>query len=258
MGMNTPSTEQIVHTLTHGDQPRVWSLLVTVFGDLAQEKNAKISGYALGQLAQAIGIRPEALRVALHRLRKDGWLESHKQGRESHHCFTEWGLAQAVAATPKIYGLTHPESAAWLCVSDRAAMPDVEGAVMLSATTRIAPQPVQSDTVFSMPITPDMAVPDWMRDKVCDVQNMRHAQTFLERLQACSVLLQDRPLLSDIDVAVLRVLVVHGWRRIVLKVPELPTHVFPQSWAGPACRALVAQMLGMYPRVDLAALEKVG
>lgn len=255
--MTTPSTEQIVRTLTHGDQPRVWSLLVTVFGDLAREKGAKISGYALGQLAHAIGIKPEALRVALHRLRKDGWLESHKQGRESHHCFTEWGLAQASAATPKIYGLTRPESAAWLSVSDRAATLDADGAVMLSATTRITAQPVQSDTVFSTPITPDKTVPNWMRDKVCDAQNVSHAQTFLTRLQACSALLQDQPILGDLDVAILRVLVVHGWRRIVLKVPNLPDHVFPKSWAGPACRAQVAKVLEQYPRVDLATLEKL-
>ena len=60
---------------------RVWSVIVTLMGDLTVMGTpgadaSGVSGQALGKVMAALGIRPEATRVALHRLRKDGWIES--------------------------------------------------------------------------------------------------------------------------------------------------------------------------------------
>ena len=55
---------------------RVWSLMVSLFGDLAQAEGAGIDGPVLSRIMTAMQIRPEATRVALHRLRNDGWIAS--------------------------------------------------------------------------------------------------------------------------------------------------------------------------------------
>ena len=90
--------------LTAGRPHRLWSLIITIFGDLAQAPGSRISGAALGEITELIGVKPEAMRVALHRLRKDGWLESEREGRASFHHLTQYGRTQCAEASPRIYG----------------------------------------------------------------------------------------------------------------------------------------------------------
>ena len=66
-------TPSVAHILG-GDPPRVWSFIVTSFGDLTREDDRYISSRTLNRLTAEIGVKPEATRVALHRLRKrTGW-----------------------------------------------------------------------------------------------------------------------------------------------------------------------------------------
>ena len=60
---------------------------------------------------------------------------------------------------------------------------------------------------------------------------------------------------GPVETAALRVLIVHGWRRIALKVPRLPDHVFPKPWRGPDCRQDMADLLARLPKPSMAALE---
>lgn len=101
--------ENLVKHLTDDQTPRVWSLLLTVFGELAQDQGAHISGLLLRQISERIGIKPEAMRVAIHRLRKDGWIDSKRNGRTSSYFLTDWGRAQSAQASPRIYTTTPPQ-----------------------------------------------------------------------------------------------------------------------------------------------------
>jgi len=116
--MASAKFQSIITLFTEDDSPRVWSLLVTMFGDLAQEEGHTLSGGLLGRMTQSVGIKPEATRVALHRLRKEGWLNSERSGRTSAYSLTEWGRAETIAATPIIYAFEEPVKAAWLVIPE--------------------------------------------------------------------------------------------------------------------------------------------
>ena len=253
--MQDTSFENIVRVLTLDQTPRVWSLLISVFGDLAQEDGAQISGPFLRKLTKVIGIKPEAMRVALHRLRKEGWIESRRQGRNSVYFLTEKGHAQTVAATPRIYATAPAASDAWLAVfnpSYPAHGVERSGAWM-SSNILIAPQPPAPCDAYVTRVDTSAEVPDWIAYKVCGGATLGLAQDFAQALQTVRRHLSTS--LSPLDVAVLRVLVVHGWRRIVLKTPVLPDHLFPKGWPGAQCRADVAELLTRYPRPPLSDLE---
>ena len=64
---------------------RVWSLVVTIMGDLCQSPDTCIPGKTLGDLVGRLGITNQALRVALHRLRRDGWIQTVREGRTSNY-----------------------------------------------------------------------------------------------------------------------------------------------------------------------------
>jgi len=58
-----------IEILAAGDRNRVWSLVVTIFGDLAQGTGDTLSMQTLARITEPLGVKPEALRVALHRLK---------------------------------------------------------------------------------------------------------------------------------------------------------------------------------------------
>ena len=95
--------ETAINTLNDPKHQRVWSLIVSIFGDLAQAQGDQLSSGALNRIMTPMGIKNDAIRVALHRLRKDGWIDSARSGRNSVHYLTEFGRRQSAEVTPRIY-----------------------------------------------------------------------------------------------------------------------------------------------------------
>ena len=248
----------LVDHLTFDQPHRVWSVLVTVFGDLAQDPGQKISGRVLRRIASEIGIRPEATRVALHRLRKEGWITSTRRGRSSDYALTDRGRRESRAASPRIYGASGALGPVYLVITDPAATSDdPRGAHRIAPhiylDTRATGEPTQLRVRLS-----EASVPGWIGDRVCQRETIETEQLLATRLAALQSGLLDFGALSPSQVAVLRVLIVHSWRRIVLRVPDLADFVFPKSWPGGDCRARVAVLLQALPRPGEDELESGG
>ncbi|MEP1994141.1 MAG: PaaX family transcriptional regulator C-terminal domain-containing protein [Ascidiaceihabitans sp.] len=255
--MGTASFHRIVSRLTEDQTPRVWSLLVTVFGELAQDKGAQISGLMLRHMRDHIGIKPEAMRVALHRLRKDGWIENERTGRTSAHHLTDWGRTQSAAASPRIYSRGATATRAWLIVSDPSqSQPQGRACgVWVSSNLRIATTPPKHTASFVAVLDDAAHIPAWMKNKICSLQTRTASKAFFETLKQVREELAGADPLSTIEHAVLRVLLVHAWRRIILKAPELPDCVFPEDWYGPQCRVLMADLFDHFPKLHLSDLQ---
>ena len=248
-----PASDQLFNrlfdTLTEGQSPRLWSFVVTIFGDLAQDEQARISGSLMGAFVGRIGLKPEALRVALHRLRKEGWLESHKQGRSSDYALSPWGRAQSAQASEIIYGkaaLASPEEAFLVLhdPTDKAREPS-EGLYSLSQAASISLRPPATDRDLVLRLRADdpARIPAWVPLRLCDealLEASRRLEQQLEQVLAHQGMLGQ---MTGLDRMVLRVLIVHSWRRLILKAPLLPAFLFPPTWRGPACAAQVEALL---------------
>jgi len=241
-----------------GDRPPpVWSLLVTVFGDLALERDARISAPVLGQLSELIGVKPQAKRVALHRLRKDGWIDSARRGRSSDYFLTDWGRTQSAEASPRIYAGEPAHTTAWMVLSDPGQPADFgPGSFAITPNMALATNQPERTDVIAMAIDPSTTLPDWVTSKVCDPITARSSQNLSRQLADLHKSLGNTGAVDFLEVAALRVLVVHSWRRIVLRTPALPNQVFPQNWAGAACRAEIARLLRRLPKPNLDDLER--
>lgn len=255
--MQTTPFQSVVERLTRDQTPRVWSLLISVFGDLAQDPGSRISGSLLRHMTEQIGIKPEAMRVAIHRLRKDGWIDSERMGRNSAYFLTATGRAQTTRASPRIYASGQAAERAWFAMSNPgqpAPNEDWPG-VWISSNVFVTPVAPDRHQVFVAPIDEGMALPAWMTSKICDDDTVAMSENFAAALEDIGPCLDAAPDLGTLEIAAVRVLLVHGWRRILLKTPVLPDHVFPQSWCGPLCRARVAELLTRYPKPRLDDLE---
>lgn len=242
----------------NGDQtPKVWSLLVTVFGELAQQKQARISGSVLRHLSDVLTIKQEALRVALHRLRKDGWIDSERVGRNSVYFLTDLGREQSERASPRIYGARSAADQAWLVIWDSKPA-DIGGlrGSWVAANALVSPDPPVRDDAFVTPIAPDHPLPRWMTNRICDPDTVQTTKDFAIALDDLLGSLGQNASIGMLESVALRVLIVHNWRRIALKTPDLPDFMFPEGWEVPACRERVNRLLSRFPRYDLSDLEE--
>ncbi len=256
---------QAVAQLAEPRHQRVWSIIVTVFGDMAQGPGDRLSGGTLNRIIGPMGIRPEAIRVAIHRLRKDGWLQSERSGRESRHFLTEFGRRQSAAVTPRIY-TRHPRiSDDWhvLIAADAPGIDDLgelvlsENFIAVSRSVAIGPgrPPTDRDNLMVFRADP-VTVPEWFRDRLFPPELEQACRTLLEDSNTVRNLLPLRSRPTPLQTAVLRTLVVHRWRRVALRHPDLPPQYQPPGWPGDACREAVFSLLDRLPRPSLAQLEK--
>ncbi|AAV94039.1 PaaX family transcriptional regulator [Ruegeria pomeroyi] len=264
MTRHTPWFDTAVTRLADPQNQRVWSIIVSLLGDLARRKGDRISGSALTRITQPMGIKPEAMRVALHRLRKDGWIESSREGRSSVHYLSEYGRTQSDRVTPRIYTRTPELPEAWhiLIAEDGSSLNTLNDLLLTDTYIGIGrtvalgsgPVPGDCDDLAGFEVSA-RAIPGWLQTRL-----------FPEDLgTACQSLHQDCAelraagvpgLLTPFQVATLRTLLVHRWRRVALRHPDLPAAFQPRGWMGPACREQVFALLDALPLPPLPALNE--
>jgi phenylacetic acid degradation operon negative regulatory protein len=237
---------------------RVWSLMISLFGDLAQGDGDVIDGPVLTGIMNMLQVKPEAARVALHRLRNDGWITSQKSGRIGRHSLTSKGRAESAAASPKIYAHPSEINHDWQLVMLEGATPGIESQMcdkgFVSLTNRLFLGHLSSPSPDNALRLTGETVPQWLPAQL-EPEGLRG--DYADLLKALADLKGALPRtanLSPLETAVLRCLIVHNWRRLVLKHPSLPTALVAPDWPGLACHVLVADLLEQFPRPMLRAI----
>lgn len=211
----------VIARLHEDGRPRVWSLVITVFGDCVQHRGGKIATQRLGSLLGRIGIETGALRTALSRLSRDGWVEGQRQGRTSAYRLSTKGATTFSPATSKIYAAPRIGPVA---IWTFEATPEARGLAIAGGTLRPAdsgPRPGKGFAI-SGTLAPDA------RRAVADALPEAHRMA----LQAMANDLRDLKALAEPDprtAAAARCLLIHRWRRLVLRWPEVPADLMPQT-----------------------------
>lgn len=237
--------------------PRVWSILVTLFGDIAQSPDSHLSGKAVTAILTELNIKPEAIRVALHRLRNDGWISSRKVGRQSNYALTTWGLEQCAAATPQIYGpWTTPDRLYLIAPDPRERTPvPPDAAVQIAPGLFTSPQLPRDEMALHVPIPNAQSLPQWVQEKLFPPELSDAAQIFGQRVTAFQSHTCDLKSLPPIRVAALRTIIVHEWRRIILRVPDVPDDFQLFGSLDRQSRLSFVQALDRLPKPDLDDLN---
>lgn len=268
-------TENTQETLSSSLQPaleilrrnpdfRVWSVIVTLFGDLAQKRDDRISGALMSRLCARMGIRPEAMRVALHRLRKDGWIVSERTGRTSVYRLSDTGFAESLAARGRIYAAKVEMPGCWsLCVAapgplserlkqdrDMVAM----GALVVAPGVYLTAKAPEREGFLSVSGNLNH-LPDWLSAMTAPHGLTREYRGLSELLVQLNGVLDTALQTDNLDIAVLRVLIIHNWRRLVLRHAPLSAEFYPDGWAGLVCRQQVNALLTRLARPKLAILQ---
>lgn len=255
--MDDASFRSILAVWQPHTQPRVWSILVTLFGDIAQTPASHLSGKAVTAILTELNIRPEAIRVALHRLRNDGWIQSTKVGRQSNYSLTKWGLAQCAAASPRIYGPWLEPTRVYLmanCPGDgMVTLPD--GAIQIAPHLFIISSPVDDSTALVTPLYEDQPIPHWIHNKLFPEDLRAAALAFGKRVAVYESLDPNLVPASPTQIAALRITIVHEWRRIILRAPNVPDFLQPSTGLNWESRRALSQMLDKIHKPNLDVLN---
>jgi phenylacetic acid degradation operon negative regulatory protein len=93
----------------------------------------------------------------------------------------------------------------------------------------------------------DKPLPKWIVDRLIDVE-LQRAILDLQRRLSVLVISSNA---SDLDRTVLRLSIVHEWRRIILRLPVAPYHVLEQAISLPDLRQTVQELLSSLSDVSL-------
>lgn len=241
---------------------KVWSVVVTVMGDLCRAPEDRLSGRVLDRLLGPMGINNQALRVALHRLKRDGWIEATRDGRGSSYTLTPEGRARTESVRALIYaqGPAPAQPVHLLTPAPDATAADwaeglPEEAVLLPSRAALLagpPEGIPPGTLVS--VLGDRPPPDWLRDAVAPPDLCTE---YTRLAQAAALAAQDMPTDDPAACTLLRLAAFHHYRRLRLRHGPLPDLLLGADWPGAIARTRVMTLLAACPRPDLASLHEV-
>ena len=235
---------------------RTWSIIVTIYGDAIVPRGGCVWLGTLLAFFKALDVGEGVVRTAMSRLASDGWLERNKVGRNSFYRLAEKGRATFAQATRHIYAPSAPPFAGHLDLlllgsngPDRdAARTALEEAGFGSPTPGLwiaAGQDVPAAARDGLRLQVSgareelqaLAARSWRLDAIGQAY-----QRFIETFGPMRIALDQDAAMSDIEALVARILLIHEYRRIVLRDPILPVEVLPADWPGTGARALCASL----------------
>ncbi|PRX37847.1 transcriptional regulator, PaaX family [Meinhardsimonia xiamenensis] len=248
MGERDEGPHPLVARAQGGEALRVWSVIVTIFGDVVAPRGGEATGAMLGELTGLLGIGPGALRVALHRLVRDGWLERSRAGRASRYALSARGMEAFGPARARIYaegpgggeGLTLWLAEPGMKGAERAVIErkmSASGAALIGPGLWLSERQGIDAPEALLGFTGEAArLPGWLRARLGPPELAAAYRRLDADMQALDARL-DRAGPDPALAAALRALIVHRWRRCLLRHPDLPARFFPDDWPGEAVRA---------------------
>lgn len=255
-----------------GARLRAGSFIVTVFGDAVAPRGGRVALAGLIELLAALGINDSQVRTAISRLVADGWLVAARRGRVSFYGLSAEGLRRTRDAARRIYG--GPAAGwdgSWTVVLPAPAGPDGadlagrealrrelawQGFGLLPGGGMVHPAPdraaLRAAVAASAPSRRPLVLAGAPGADLAAGRRITAAAWDLDALAADYRAFAQlfRPFLgpaarADADpmaALALRLVLVHAWRRIVLRDPMLPPQLLPRSWAGAQARRLAGRL----------------
>jgi phenylacetic acid degradation operon negative regulatory protein len=239
-----------------GGALRAWSLAVSFLGDCILPRGSDVGMAAIIAVLAALGIEPGVTRTAMSRLASDGWVNRQRVGRYSFYSLTPIALSESEPASRRIYAARHPEDPCAWRVYLAAGLSRTEQAHLRSVLRRRGAAELGS-RVFVMPAGEEPRdLPPAIALTAAPLPD-REARLLVERAFDLAALTDDyakftaafatvasslkaggKP--TGLTAVAMRVLVIHAFRRVVLRDPFIPAPYLADDWPGIAARETAA------------------
>lgn len=265
--------EELVEEFKNQRPIRGGSLIITIYGDAISPRGGTVWLGSLIKLLEPLGLNQRLVRTSIFRLTKEGWLTSTQVGRRSYYSLTDTGRRRFESAFRRIYAQLYPEwDGKWDLVITTQL--DVELRKVVKKEMEWLGFGNISPGVMAHPMA-DMAEVNSTLQELCVNNEIIHMESQLIGTQTSAPLkelvhecwnLQQlsedylmflerfRPILRSLESAEdldpeqcfqLRTLMIHHYRRVLLRDPQLPEKLLPAEWAGTSARILARNIYRM-------------
>lgn len=271
--------------------PRAKSLVMTLFGDAIRPHGGALWLGSLIRLLAPFGINDRLVRTSVFRLAEDGWLSGRREGRRSLYTLRDSAVRRFTRAYKRVYSPTYlawPGYWTLVFATTGTLNPQTrselrkelgwEGFSALSPTVFVHPNPdretlqeilksydVQRDVFVSTmeqardiegrPL-PELVNEYWPLEEISNSY-----LSFVAHFGGLPQAIREAPAaLTPERAFIIRSLLIHEYRRVLLHDPRLPIELLPQDWAGKTayelCRDLYAATSRRAGEYIMAALRE--
>jgi phenylacetic acid degradation operon negative regulatory protein len=241
---------------------RTGSIVITVFGDAIVPRGGSVWLGTLLEFFKTIDIDSSVVRTAMSRLAADGWFEREKIGRNSFYRLVKRERQTFDIATKHIYGAPASD---WTgrfellligngCDRD-AARDALKNAGFGSPLPGVwvapsgVPIPEEAASAIRLEVSAEddsgrrLLSESWPLHRTADAY-----QKFMKTFEPLRGWIDRCERLADVDAFTARILLIHHYRRVVLRDPLLPGALLPADWPGRAARKLCSEIYrGLLP-----------
>ncbi|HQT76854.1 MAG: phenylacetic acid degradation operon negative regulatory protein PaaX [Rhodospirillales bacterium 20-64-7] len=227
-----------------GAPSRTWSLIITLYGDAIVPRGGSVWLGTLLAFFRALDIGDGVVRTAMSRLAADGWLERNRVGRNSFYRLAAKGEAEFAEATRRIYSTNSPPWPGHFCLllpdaADKATL-EQAGCGSIAPGVFLAAHEARADGL-QLTVQGDAATLRALAERAWPLAGLaEHYAHFVASFTPLRDFLDAGGTCAPLEALAARVLLIHQYRRIVLRDPLLPDAVLPGDWPGRAARALCA------------------
>ena len=258
--LRNPRVDRELKTFIQHNKPRAGSFIITLFGDvISQHGNCVWLGSIIDALA-CFDLNARQIRTAVSRLAQENWLQSVQLGRKSFYSLTGFGQSQYRRAARRIYAndlsswdgqwtlvlLAQVDSTlreqvrrelTWLGFGQinfgSFVHPRVDRKVLSALITELKIENqlmimrASTDELTSQETVGNISYQAWRLDEM-EPRYEAFCRLFEHSLEQ----IQSATEHDDQQMFELRLIMIHEYRRLLLKTTELPSALLPDKWPG--------------------------
>ena len=268
-----------VKALLRRRAPSAQSLIVTLFGDCVSQHGGSLWLGSLIKVLAAFGINERLTRTSVFRLVQDQWLCVERIGRRSYYRFAAHGQREFERTARRVYTI---ERAPWDGTWTLAILHSVSGDSREALRTSLgwigfgqlasgvfahpsADRQAVVDVIEELGVARQVLLMDARIVESASVPELAHNRWRLPELAAryrrfvtdFTPIAQALPNAAEPSLCfVIRTLMIHEYRRILLVDPDLPDALLPDAWPGRAAAELTKAMyVAVAERSTLFAMQ---
>jgi len=249
-------------------------MVVTIFGDTVSQHGSWLWLSSLIKTLEPLGFNDRQVRTSVYRLVQSNWLQVNKVGRCSYYCFTDFAMAHYEKAARRIYAADQADwNENWILVLPISVPEDKkeefrksllwQGFNTLVSGLYAHPSCDASsldEAIHELGLAGNVII---LNGSIADLNSQSVIKSLIKdrwKLSALETSYRDflnfyRPLcqqllnkqdkseqLSTTDCFLLRAILIHDYRRILLRDPDFPQAMLTQGWVGYEAHDLVKRM----------------
>lgn len=256
----------LVHNFQQKRPLRAGSLIITLYGDAIVPRGGTVWLGSLMKLLEPMGISERLVRTSIFRLTKESWVQADKVGRRSYYSLTGPGLRRFEQAFKQVYNTNNEQWVGRWCLVFLSQLENNKRRIIKEELEwmgfgSLAPNVMAHPRLERAEILPLLQEHEVLDDTIvmqCEPQELLTSRALrlqvkeswnLEQLAKsyAKFINQFRPLWQELSVEntltpeecfIVRTLLIHEYRKVLLRDPQLPDELLPGDWEGRSAKQL--------------------